>query len=114
MAKEHRVVSVEGVLKKLNWSNDPLLVVAGPYGSGVTTAILQAYQPAVFAIHHDHVDWAAILRAKPPMILVNGADAVPEFLLRLILDGAPDVQIILRTGPEIPARLAHLPATRLL
>lgn len=114
---QHLAVSVEDVLQKLGAVNDPFVVVAAPLGRGVSTAISDVHKcTVVIAALCDDFEWRAVLARQPkrPLILVDGADEAPDWLLRLILAAPASTRVVLKTGSEIPARLAHLPSIRLL
>lgn len=106
------------VLTALLQSADPIIVVAAPLGRGVTTFIKEEHPDHVLDItgYAETVSWDAnlhltdyVAKHAPCVFLVDVDDLNDLGVKRALKFASDECQIVLRTGPDVPATLVDYP-----
>ncbi len=105
------VESCTEALRALNDLPDRIVVVAGPWGSSLSTAILQAYRTC--RVHDGDLTGGEMLLMCSEMtsqdVLLAEATRMSMLAIRQLLTMEAPFRIIFRTGPYVTSELAHLP-----
>ncbi len=96
--------------------SEPIVVVAGPIGSGLTTAILQEHRSCyATGIELTLRDWFVMCErlTSQDELLVDDSCGLSDLLLRKLTESSAPFKIIFRTGPRVPDALANYPRVTL-